>query len=173
MHAGRAIGWRGGGAWLYLLLRLALGVVFIYAGAVKLLDVRAFAVLISQYNLAPEWALAPLAVGLPILEVAAGLGLVFDLRGSLTLLTGLLLLFCFVLWFGVLQGLSVDCGCFSADEQNAHDGLRQALARDLAMLAGAAYLYFYKHWQKKERRAPAPGPRWRCLPNLSQPKENA
>jgi uncharacterized membrane protein YphA (DoxX/SURF4 family) len=160
---------RLGRPWLYLLLRLALGGVFVCAGALKLLDVRAFAMLISQYNLAPDWALGPLAVGLPILEVAAGLGLLLDMRGSLTLLTGLLLLFCGVLWFGVLQGLSVDCGCFSPAEQAEHDGLRQALRRDLIMLAGAAYLYLHK----RANKADGSGPLWRSGLNPWQTKENA
>lgn len=162
-------GWRLGRPWLHLLLRLALGGIFVYAGAVKLLDVRGFAVLISQYNLAPEWALGPLAVGLPILELAAGLGLLLDLRGSLTIVTALLLFFCGVLWFGVLQGLSVDCGCFSAEEHSAHDGLRQALVRDLVMLAAAAFLY----WHKRAHRSTGVGPAWRFRHKPWQTKENA
>jgi uncharacterized membrane protein YphA (DoxX/SURF4 family) len=162
-------GWRLGRPWLQLIVRLALGGVFVWAGLAKLLDVRGFAVLISQYNLAPDWALAPLAVSLPILEVVAGLGLMLGLRGSLSTITALLLFFCGVLWFGVLQGLSVDCGCFSAEEQSAHDGLRQALARDLVMLAGAAFLY----WQKRADRPGANGPFWRSMHNPWQTKENA
>jgi uncharacterized membrane protein YphA (DoxX/SURF4 family) len=156
-----------GWPWPYLCARLALAAVFIYAGTAKLLDLAAFARVISQYNLAPEWALAPLAVGLPILEVVAGLGLLFDARGSLGLTTALLALFAVVLWFGVLQGLSVDCGCFSPAEQAEHDGLRQALLRDLIMLATAGYMYL---WRKKRR--PSQDKRsWRWRFNPMQAKE--
>ncbi|MFH1060619.1 MAG: MauE/DoxX family redox-associated membrane protein [Pseudomonadota bacterium] len=137
--------------WVYLALRLALGAVFVYAGAVKLMDPKAFAITISRYGLAPDFLLAPAALGLPALEVLAGLGLIFEVRGSLNAITTLLLMFATVLWFGVLQGLSIDCGCFSAEEQAGHDDLRTALHRDLVMLAAAAYLYFHR-WRARARR---------------------
>lgn len=139
--------------WVYLALRLALGVVFVYAGAVKLMDPKAFAITISRYGLAPDFLLAPAAIGLPALEVLAGLGLILEVRASLSLITAMLLMFATVLWFGVLQGLSIDCGCFSAEEQAGHDDLRTALQRDLMMLAAAAYLYFHR-WRERARRNP-------------------
>lgn len=142
---------RAPGGWCYLALRLALAAVFIYAGAVKLMDPKAFALVISRYGLAPDFLLAPVALGLPALEVLAGLGLILEVRGSLTAITAMLLMFAVVLWFGVLQGLSIDCGCFSAEEQAGHAGLRQALSRDLAMLAVAAYLYFHR-WRTRTGR---------------------
>jgi len=137
--------------WLYLVLRLGLGLVFIYAGAVKLMEPRAFALVLSQYGLVPSALLAPVALGLPALEVLAGLGLCLDLRGSLGIITGMLLVFMVVLWFGVLRGLEIDCGCFSAEEQAGHEGLRAALRRDFYMLAAAVYLYIHR-WLSRTRR---------------------
>ncbi len=136
-----------------------LALVFIWAGMAKLSDVRSFARVISQYNLAPDWALAPLALGMPLLEILAGLGLILGVRGSLGIITGMLLMFAGVLWFGILQGLSVDCGCFSAAEQAEHDGLRWALTRDLVMLGAAAFLY-WRRWRRQRpllEAMPAPG----------------
>ena len=160
--------WGPGGRWLSILIRLVLGGIFVYAGLAKLMDVRGFAILISQYNLAPDWALGPLALGLPILELAAGVGLMLDLRGGLPLVTALLVFFCLVLWFGVLQGLDVDCGCFSPQDQDAHDGLRHALLRDLIMLATVAYLYFCK----RGTSSALGGRGWGHFSNLLQLKEN-
>ena len=142
---------QGPAGWLYLGLRLALGLVFIYAGTVKLMDPRAFALVLSHYGLVPSALLAPAALGLPALEVLAGLGLCLDLRGSLGIITGMLLVFMVVLWFGVLRGLEIDCGCFSAEEQAGHEGLRVALRRDLYMLAAAIYLYIHR-WLSRTRR---------------------
>lgn len=144
---------RSAADWLYLGLRLTLALVFVYAGAVKLMDPKAFALVLSRYGLAPDAWLVPAALGLPALEVLAGLGLVFDLRGSLAAITAMLIMFAMALWFGVLQGLAIDCGCFSAEEQAGHDSLRAALVRDLIMLAAAAYLYFHR-WRARARRAP-------------------
>lgn len=131
-------------SWLYLLPRLGLGALFVYAGAAKLWDVQAFGVIIARYHLVPEPLLLPAAVGLPLLEVLAGLGLICGVRGSLTLLSALLVMFAGVLWFGVLEGLDIDCGCFAPQDLAEHDGLRQALYRDLALLAVAAYLYLWR-----------------------------
>ncbi|MBI5524476.1 MAG: hypothetical protein HY910_17765 [Desulfarculus sp.] len=145
-------------SWLYLLPRLGLGLVFVWAGAVKLLDIHAFGVVLARHALLPEALLLPAAVGLPLLEVVAGLGLMAGVRGGLTLVSGLLVLFAGVLWFGVLRGLEIDCGCFSPGELAQHDGLRQALYRDLAMLAVAAHLYLWR-WRHHPSRAGRPWPR--------------
>ncbi len=139
------------GVWLYALARLGLGAVFLYAGLAKLLDVGAFARVISQHDLAPAWALSPLALGLPLLELAAGLGLALELRGGLGLTTALLVLFVAVLWFGILRGLEADCGCFSPEEMGEHDSLRQAMIRDLVMLAAAGYMHL---WRRGRRPSP-------------------
>ncbi len=95
------------------LVRFSLGSVFIYAGFSKLLDPKAFAKIHSDYDLVPESLLAPVAIGLPVLEFIAGIGLFFAVRGSLSVIFGLLVTFVFVLWYGILNNLNIDCGCLS------------------------------------------------------------
>lgn len=138
--------------WLYVLARLALGGVFVFAGTVKLADPGAFAEVVARYDMAPAVLVPWVAVGLPALEVLAGLGLILDARGSLTTISVMLVMFATVLWFGVLRGLEIDCGCFSPEELSEQDGLRQALLRDLVMMAGAAYLYFWRWLRRGDRR---------------------
>jgi hypothetical protein len=81
-------------------------------------------------------------LGCRLLEVIAGIGLLFDIRGSLALITGLLVLFMVVLGYGIWMGLDVDCGCFGPEdpEAEAFHGLRLSLFRDLVMMAGV-FLY--------------------------------
>ena len=98
--------------WLYRLCRWTLGGIFIYAGGTKLLEPEIFAVLIEAYGIVPEGLLMPVAIGLPLLEVIAGIGLPFDIRGSLTLITGLSVLFMVTLGYGIWMGLDVGCSCF-------------------------------------------------------------
>ena len=76
--------------WAYHCLRLTLAGVFIYAGFIKLLDPRAFAHAIAQYDLVPEALLPLVAIGLPALELLAGLGLIWK-SGAVSPLS----LFCF------------------------------------------------------------------------------
>jgi uncharacterized membrane protein YphA (DoxX/SURF4 family) len=130
--------------WSYRSVRICIGLVFVYAGVMKLADPDSFADIIAGYGLVPRNLLVPTAVGLPVLEVVAGMGLIFDIRGSLSTILGLLFMFVFVLWFGVLKDLDIDCGCFSAEEITEHGALRGALFRDLWMIAGALYLYGWR-----------------------------
>jgi uncharacterized membrane protein YphA (DoxX/SURF4 family) len=101
---------------LYQIIRFALAALFIYGGVIKLLDPKAFARTILSYDIVPDVFLPVVAVGLPLLETVAGIGFLFDIRGSLAVISGLLGLFVFVLGFGILKDLNVDCGCFGADE---------------------------------------------------------
>jgi uncharacterized membrane protein YphA (DoxX/SURF4 family) len=135
---------------------VVLGAVFLWAGLLKLLDMEGFAQIISSYELVPETLLSVVAIGLPALEVFAGLGLVFDIRGSLGTILGLLALFIFVLWFGILKDLDIDCGCFSPSELAEHTTLREAMYRDLAMMIAVVYLFWWRRtvrvWSPREWR---------------------
>ena len=135
--------------WLYRLCRWTLGGIFIYAGGTKLLEPEIFAVLIEAYGIVPEGLLMPLVIGLPLLEVIAGIGLLLDIRGSLVLITGLLVLFMAVLGYGIWMGLDVDCGCFGPEdpEAEAFHGLRLTLFRDLAMMAGVFFIYGWRRYR--------------------------
>lgn len=120
--------------WTYRIVRLALAGVFIYAGTTKLMDPRAFAAIISAYDLVPEALLPVVAIGLPLLEAISGLALLLDRPWGLYIITGLLALFVFVLGYGILLELDVDCGCFGVEELSRQAGLRMAFYRDLLLL---------------------------------------
>ena len=133
---------------LYHIGRLGIGTLFIYAGSLKLSDSAVFAALIDAFGIVPEGLLGPVSVLLPVLELLAGVALLFDLEGSLSIITGLLILFTAILGYGIWMGLDVDCGCFGPQEPEAKafQGLRTSIYRDLAMLAGVVYLYV---WRRK------------------------
>lgn len=129
--------------WTERLIRLILGSLFIVAGVMKLRDPKAFTVVIDAFGLVPGSVSENLAIVLPILEILAGLGLVFDFPMSLHTVTGLLLIFIAILLYGIHLGLDIDCGCYGPEdvESRAFGGLRLALYRDLAMSAGVLFLY--------------------------------
>jgi uncharacterized membrane protein YphA (DoxX/SURF4 family) len=141
--------------WLYHFLRLGLACIFMYAGFVKLLDPLAFAHAIARYDLVPEGLLPLVAVGLPALELLAGAGLIFEVRGSLTIIALLLLMFLVILGYAIWQNLDIDCGCFTLVELEAQDGLVTAFRRDLVMIGATLFLY----WRRRSR---AP----QCFPNI-------
>jgi uncharacterized membrane protein YphA (DoxX/SURF4 family) len=145
-------------SWIYRIVRWVLGGIFIYSGATKLLAPQIFAVLIDAYGIVPEDLLMPVAVILPTLEVLAGVGLLFDIRGSLSVIAGLLMLFVAILGYGIRMGLDVDCGCFGPEEPEAKafHGLRLALYRDMAILAAVAFLYGWRRYRHVQPRKTIP-----------------
>ncbi len=139
----------------YRLCCWTLGFVFIYAGLTKLFTPRVFAVLIDAYGIVPDIMLMPVAVFLPVLEVAAGIGILFNIKGSLTIILGLTVLFLFTMGYGMHIGLDVDCGCFGPEdpEAEAFHGLKTAFDRDLIMLAGICFAF---GWRKFRKISPKP-----------------
>ena len=124
----------------YHLCRLLLGGLFIWAGAVKALDVPAFAGQVAAYQLLPyAWNYA-VAAALPYVELLAGFLLLVNLRTKpAALLAGLLnAIFIVVLASVLVRGLNIDCGCFGPD---AGTTPLQALGRDVVLLALAAAVY--------------------------------
>ncbi len=134
---------------IYTFIRWTLGTIFIFAGGTKLAKPELFATLIDAYGIIPEGLLMPVALALPVFEVAAGLGLLFNIQGSLFPITALLMLFIAILGYGLWLGLDVDCGCFGPEdpEADAFHGLKNALYRDLIMLAGILFLFFCRRYR--------------------------
>jgi uncharacterized membrane protein YphA (DoxX/SURF4 family) len=135
--------------WIYKISRLSIGGIFIYAGSIKLLEPKTFAILIEAYGIVPESLLMPVAIILPVLEVAAGIGLLFDIKRSLSVIAGLLVLFIVVLGYGIWMGIDVDCGCFGPEdpESEAFHGLKASLCRDLIMLSGIVFIYVWRRYR--------------------------
>lgn len=133
-------------SWPYWVVRFGLATLFIYGGVSKLLDPKGFARIISSYDLVPEALLPVVAIGLPLLETLAGVGLLFDIRGSLAVISSLLGLFVFVLGYGILNDLNVDCGCFGAEEIAQQESLRQAFYRDLTLVGIVVPFLYMSRW---------------------------
>lgn len=131
---------------IYHLIRVLLSATFLWSGISKLMDPTEFALIIDGYGLMPDAWILPLAIALPLLEMVFGLGLLLDIRGSLAVITGLLMLFIAILSYGIWLELDVDCGCFGPEdpEAKAFHGLWSALVRDIIMMLGIFYLYYQR-----------------------------
>lgn len=127
--------------WAYQVLRAGLGGIFIYAGVAKLFQVQAFAHSLAQFDLLPDALVPIVALGLPALELLAGLGLVLQVRGSLAVIASLLLIFLAVLGYAILLDLDIDCGCFLLEEIGARHSVKAAFWRDLVMVAATFFLF--------------------------------
>lgn len=127
-----------------VLCRLALGGIFIYASLDKIAHPRAFAGIVANYAILPDWLVTLPALALPWLELLAGLLLVAGIwtRSAAATLSLLLLAFILALAFNALRGVNLSCGCFStsaADKENAW----VLVGRDLLiLLPGIVILLF-------------------------------
>jgi len=133
-------------SWSYGLVRVCLALSFLAAGAIKIQDPMTFAVTIDAFGILPGPLVLPVAFVLPVLEILGAVALLFDIRGSLGLITLMILVFIAVLAWGLHMGLDIDCGCYGPDdpEAEAFAGIRGALRRDLLMLGCAAFLYAWR-----------------------------
>ena len=102
-----------------LILRLALGAVFIYAAWTKLRDPWAvFAVAIDSFQILPLWAVESAARTLPWFELAVGVLMISGrwLHISTTASSLLLLVFFGLLVRAQMKGMQINCGCFGPEE---------------------------------------------------------
>src|SRR6266550_4697252 len=127
---------------LWRLVDLVIAVIFIYAGALKVLDPVQFAHDIDHYKILPWTIGVGLAFYLPWLEIFCGVALIFRLfyRGALSILTALVVVFLVGTIAAKVRGLDITCGCFGHASQNwsfpAH------LALDLGILTALAALCY-------------------------------
>ncbi|HEX2072952.1 MAG TPA: MauE/DoxX family redox-associated membrane protein, partial [Geodermatophilus sp.] len=100
--------------WVAAVARWVLGGVFLVAGALKLPDPDAAVRAVRAYRLLPEPLVAPVAFGLPVLEIAVGLALVAGVFVRTAAVAGAALLVVFLAGVGSAwaRGLQIDCGCF-------------------------------------------------------------
>ncbi|AMK10542.1 DoxX family protein [Pseudodesulfovibrio indicus] len=141
----------------YLFARVLLGGLFLVAGVIKFAAPEQLAVVIDAFGLVPPGLVRPMSYLLPAVEVVAGIGLIFDLRGSLSVVTFLVAVFLAVLAWGIHMGLDIDCGCYGPGdpEAEAFSGLRTAFGRDLLMLGGALYCFWWRRFAREGARSPS------------------
>ena len=118
------------------------GGIFIYAGAIKVLDPVQFATDIDNYKILPWTIGVGLAFYLPWLEIFCGLALILRrlYLGGLSILTGLVAVFLVATIAAKVRGLDITCGCFGHASQNWSFPIH--LAIDLAILAALLALSF-------------------------------
>jgi uncharacterized membrane protein YphA (DoxX/SURF4 family) len=125
--------------YLAVAIRLALGGVFVYAGAVKVIEPVSFAGSIAAYKLLPYFGNFLVAAVLPWLEVICGLLLIVGcrLKAAALIIILLNLVFMAALTAAIVRGLDIDCGCFRQGGAKSSPWL--ALLRDALFLLAAIY----------------------------------
>ena len=121
-------------------LRLLVGGMFVFAGALKIADPAGFAVAVGNYRLVPHELTNLVAVLVPWVEVVAGVLVLAGiwLRAAALVITSLTVMFAVVIVSALARGLNIECGCFGT-MGGKHIGLVN-LAIDTALFGLAALL---------------------------------
>ncbi len=141
--------WPSENSWTVRLLRIALGLIFIYSSWSKISDPPGFAEMIWNYRILPGYLVNPVAIALPWLEMLAGLALLsgFIRKGAALLVAGMLIIFITALATDLVRGIAVDCGCFSVTAQAKTSAelfadMKIDLLRDIGLLGMAIVVLF-------------------------------
>ena len=121
------------------IIAAAIGILFLAAGFLKLIDPAGFAIAILNYHILPWSAGVLLAVYLPWLEILCGAALVLRIgyRGAHCVTAGLCAIFVIAYASTRLRGLDVECGCFG---HGVHRGFWLVLIMDAALLCALVWL---------------------------------
>ncbi len=124
-------------------LRIGLGALFIGASYYKIMSPGAFAHQIYNYKVLPPWAINPLAITLPWIQLFCGIALVINrgVRGASLLILLMMAVFQIALASALLRGLNISCGCFKSGGEAA---TWKTFARDFSLFILALF-NFIRH----------------------------
>ena len=99
---------------LNYIIRLFMGLIFIYASYSKILDPVSFSSNIHNYGVTPIYIENILSLIIPLVELFIGLGLITGIKykASLDISIYMMALFILLISQAYLRGKSIDCGCF-------------------------------------------------------------
>ncbi|AGZ39587.1 MauE/DoxX family redox-associated membrane protein [Actinoplanes friuliensis] len=102
--------------WISTVARLGLAAVWLVAGGLKVGDLAESGRAVNAYEIFPYDVAKVIGAAQPFLEIALGLLLLVGLavRLSAAISAGLLLIFIAGITYAWVQGLQIDCGCFSS-----------------------------------------------------------
>ena len=99
--------------WLILVIRILLGIIFLYASYDKIMDPGKFARSVANYHIVPFGLENSIAIILPWLELFIGVGLIAGIMvdGAAGITGSLLVIFILLILLAILRGFNIECGC--------------------------------------------------------------
>ncbi|HAY34073.1 MAG TPA: MauE/DoxX family redox-associated membrane protein [Ignavibacteria bacterium] len=126
-----------------IILRLILGVVFIYASLDKLYNQEEFSRAIYNYKFFPEFLINIFAIVVPYLEIICGILIITGiyLRGSSLIITLMLFFFIIALTQAYIRGLDISCGCFSLETVSNKSDILQRIIEDILLIIASIIVF--------------------------------
>lgn len=128
--------------WIQRIVRIILGILFLYAGSIKVIDINGFARQVMAYDILP-WAVVNLfSLWIVSLEIVTGILLIVGIwiRPSAFIVAVLCFVFIAAISSALARGIPLRCGCFSPVPSG---DLRTwiSLWREIALFAASVWLY--------------------------------
>jgi uncharacterized membrane protein YphA (DoxX/SURF4 family) len=123
-----------------MIIRCVAGILFLFAGLLKVQDTQLFAMDVQNYELT-SWTFSILiAVYLPWLEIVTGLALIVRrlYSGALAAALGMTVTFLGAILSAWWRGLDITCGCFGPEI--SHTNYQLHIAGDVLLLGALAFL---------------------------------
>jgi len=125
------------------IIRLILGLVFIYASFHKIIDSKSFSEVLSSYVLIPDFLVNMIAIVFPWFEIILGLFFILGIfKKTVSYLIGFtLIIFIIMLSVNLLLGVDFSCGCFSNEIKTTTENIF-TLFRDLILFFILIFYYY-------------------------------
>ena len=143
--------------------RIGRGALFLYSAWAKINDPGVFAASVERYQMLPGGLLGIFSLTMPMLELLAGLALLFTKwqREASLLISGMLAMFIVALTQAFVRGLEISCGCFGVPSVGGREEILIALVRDVILIVPSVWLTCRANaWLWPLGRLPR---RWRLL----------
>lgn len=136
-------------------LRVVVAGVLLFAGLVKAGDTESFALALAPFTFVPPALLPVLALGLPGLEIALGLGLLLPwaYRQAALVAAALFTVFLLVIAWALSENLVISCGCFGEeDELPSEAKMWGVIFRNALLTAAALWIAWGPPFADRQRR---------------------
>lgn len=127
-----------------ILLRLIVGGFFIAASVSKLFNQEEFARAIYNYKIPFFDPLINIsAILIPSIELVTGVFLIIGIfkRGSIFIISALLVVFIVLLSQAYARGLDISCGCFSLETVGQKSDILQRIIEDILLLIASIMIF--------------------------------
>jgi len=132
---------------IYIVLRIVLGIIFLWASWDKILDPKGFVKVVDNYAMLPPFGVKLVALILPWVEIICGIFLISGryVIGSAFIASALMLIFISAFFINIYRGIDVSCGCFSNTlEVKENGGYFYEIMRDFLFMGMGLWILSYK-----------------------------
>lgn len=120
-----------------------LGLIFIIAGAQKIINPNGFAESIMNYRIFPLVSINYIAITLPWIELISGILLIFGkyVKENALIYSVLMAAFIILVMSAIFRGLDFECGCFGTNDATRVGWMK--ILENVGLLTLSVYVYLF------------------------------